>query len=170
MAFALSDVLIAEDAPAAEPMRARAEALGKRIVQPGAGLPCPPATGASIAAKLDPTLSGWHSRYRTIYGRLDQALLELFAWNWTDEPGKRSGGWLALRRCFRRQWGASAYYGPELPHGGSAYALDPAAPILTLFECFDRERVTRRLHPPRPDLAAARSRGCSGNRGPSAGS
>jgi hypothetical protein len=93
-----------------------------------------------------------HRWFRRVSGRLEQALLELAAFNW---QGRRSGGFAKsrakLKKClYGKEWNRTPYFAPGGWRGlaPDRAALDAPASIVTSFDRLDRSAlhgVTTRL-------------------------
>ena len=110
-ALALADVvLVGSSSEQNLAICTAAEKLGKRMIAPGD--PLPTLGIYTVARRLDPDLPGWPrlTRARSVFGRLEQAILELLAYNWL---GREKGGVEESRKRMRkaalgRGWGPSS--------------------------------------------------------------
>ena len=142
-AFAFSDVVLIADASETE-LKEAADKFHKPTVQLG-GRPPTLFRERSITNDLDPKQPGWFFDGRsTSFGRLEQAILELFAFGWLGwnregfaESTKR------LKRCFQRGWKADPYFAPDdwRDLALNRTALDESSPIVRDFEAMDRSAL-----------------------------
>lgn len=149
LALALSDALLVGAASPDPALVQLARKLEKKLLVPGAKLPTAlTGTGRSIAHRLDPEQPGWHRVSRCFWGRPEQFLLELAAFNW---QGRRHDGIAKsssrLRACLPgRKWQHTPYFAPEHPKSWKHLALDRAAvadtrPIVASFNRLDRSAL-----------------------------
>lgn len=111
-ALALSDVVLKSDG--SEPQLERAAlSLQKPVVQLGQPLPrlFP---SRSITSGLDPERPGRLSNRQWLLGRLEQTIIEIFAFGWRgwDKEG-RTESTTRLKQCFQSGWKARPYFAPE---------------------------------------------------------
>jgi|HubBroStandDraft_1064217.scaffolds.fasta_scaffold00037_46 hypothetical protein len=146
-ALALADVvLVAPEIEQTDKIRElirMIEELGKPIVVPGDPIPSLPPR-ADVTSGLDPDVPGWHARGRRVFGRIEQAILELFAFNWrgsSDAGIARS--WARLKKCFGPGWAPRPYFAPESWRelAPDRAARDPSAEIEVGFEALDRSAL-----------------------------
>jgi hypothetical protein len=145
LALALSDILLAPETPPEVKLVRLARALNKPLVVPGEPPPPLPAPPHSITHHLDPEQPGLHSVPRRHWGRLEQFLLELAAFNW--QGTRRNGIARSLHRLranlFARSRTYTSYFAPD----GWAYfapdraARDPKSPIVAGFDRLDRSAL-----------------------------
>jgi hypothetical protein len=142
LALALSDVVLVSSTPADSSLPLALAALGKKTIAPGE--PVPPAERIDFVHNLDPdaptSLRAWGRR---TCGRLEQFLVELFAFNWRGrDKGGVAESWKRLRRCFGKAWGPVAYFAPS-----GWEKLEPdrtvqaSSPILSCFNTLDRSAL-----------------------------
>jgi hypothetical protein len=141
-ALALSDVVLRADD--FEPQLERAaNSLQKPVVRLGAPLP-PLFQSRTITDGLDPDQPSWLADWRWMFGRLEQAVNEVFAFGWLgwnkNGLAESAGG---LKRCFRRDWPIDTHFALEEWHGlaPDRGALDASSPIVARFEAMDRSAV-----------------------------
>jgi hypothetical protein len=133
-ALALCDVVLVGPGSEQHPVARTAVQLGKSVIAPGAGLRL--LTHKAFLLGLDPESPGWRI-LRRINGRLEQAILELWAFGWFgwDRTG-RAKSTEALRKCITWRRLPNAYF----PAGKSPdrAAGDSSAKIVAAFEAMDR--------------------------------
>jgi hypothetical protein len=136
LAFAFSDVVMVGAASAQTPFAHAAKKLGKPIVAPGEALPAIPPL-ASATHRLDPGQPGWHSGGRRWFGRVEQVLTEILAFNWR---GRKQGGFAEsrkrIRRCIGGPWLPGAYFAP--PNWAELAPDRAALDGSEIAACFDR--------------------------------
>jgi hypothetical protein len=144
LAFAFSDVLLVAPEAAGNPAVRAAEEMGKPIVRLGQPIPALPSRKLMID-RLDPDHRTWRrSCGRRLFGRIEQGVLELFAFNWL---GRKHGGFAEsfkrLRKCCGRGWGPSAYFAPDAWTGFAPdrNARDGSSRIAAWFDAFDRSAL-----------------------------
>ena len=143
-ALALSDVLLVAPGFEQNTWARTAALLDKPTVAPGAALPVP-ATIRHVAPALDPDQPGWWRALRRLFwGRTEQGLLELFAFNWrgrADNGVKRSLD--ALRKCLGRKWRPGSYFAPSqwTQLEPDQKVLQPASGMSDCFNMLDRSAV-----------------------------
>ncbi|HEX8168344.1 MAG TPA: hypothetical protein VF601_21475 [Beijerinckiaceae bacterium] len=142
-ALALSDVVLVGPASGQSSFVRTATERGKPLIVPGGPLPrLPPLV--SVTHRLDPEAPGWHARGRSCFGRFEQAIMEMFAYNWL---GRHQGGVAEsrkrLRNCFGREWQPSAYFAPDgcLKEAPDPAAIDPSSRIAAQFDAMDRSAL-----------------------------
>lgn len=141
-ALALSDVVLKVDG--SEPQLERAaQSLQKPVVRLGEPLPRL-VPSRSITGGLDPERPGWLSNKQWLLGRLEQAIVEIFAFGWRgwhkegiSESAKR------LKQCFQREWEVRSYFAPEewQQVAPDRATLDAGSPIVTHFDAMDRSAL-----------------------------
>ncbi|HLH93295.1 MAG TPA: hypothetical protein VKX28_33130 [Xanthobacteraceae bacterium] len=146
LALALSDVVLVSPTPADKSLPPALAALGKKIIAPGE--PVPAVERIDFVHDLDPDAPTSRRAFgRRTCGRLEQFLVELFAFNWRrKDKGEHKGGvaesWRRLRRCFGRAWGPTAYFAPagweKLEPDRTVQA---SSPILSCFRALDRSAL-----------------------------
>lgn len=143
LALALSDAVLVPSLDDEGRLCRGATRLGKQKVVPGASLTASEAF-VSVTSYLDYEVPGLHSRGRRVFGRLEQFLLDLFAFNWLgkDQDGIKKS-LERLRRCRRLDWGPKVYFAPEdfekwTPDN---LARDPDAKIVERFAAMDRSAL-----------------------------
>lgn len=139
-ALALSDVVLVIDSALDSPVAARARTLRHPIVTLEGGLPAP-FRFRSIADRLDPERKGWHARGSWFFGRLEQVLLELLAFNWLGcSDGGIGSSCRRIRKSFGLSWRPGVYHGPPdwLDGVPDRAAKDPGAPTCAHFASLDR--------------------------------
>jgi hypothetical protein len=112
LALALSDLVVVASTSEQTSFTDTVRELGKPMIQPGTALP--PLPRATFAHDLDPARQGlWRALGRRVCGRVEQFLLETFAFNWR---GWRKGGignsLRQMLKCFGCSWGPSPYFAP----------------------------------------------------------
>lgn len=140
--LALSDVVLA--APGSEasgPVARRAAELGKPVLTLGNSLPAVPRTGTTTDY-LDP--DHWGSqRWPRCFGRCEQSIIELLAFNWLGSEDGIAESRKQLRGCWSPTWRPASYFAPgawrELAPDRSA--IDGAATIVSRFDAMDRSAV-----------------------------
>ena len=144
LAFAFSDVLLVAPEAAENPAVRAAEELGKSIVRLGQAIPTLPSRKIMID-RLDPDHRTWRRGCgRRLFGRVEQGVIELFAFNWR---GRKHGGFAEsfkrLRRCCGRGWGPAAYFAPDnWPDlAPDRNARDRSSRIAAWFDAFDRSAL-----------------------------
>ena len=141
-ALALSDVVLNVDDSEAQLERA-ARSLQKPVVRLGEPTPVL-FQELSITHGLDPERPGWLSNRRSLFGRLEQAILELFAFGWrgSDREGRAESAKL-LKQCFQGEWKVRSYFAPEewRQIAPDRSTLDEASPIVTHFDTMDRSAL-----------------------------
>ena len=136
LALALSDVVLVSSALADSALARAVAALGKRMAAPGE--PVRPADRIDFVHGLDPDAPLRRRTFgRSTCGRVEQFLIELFAFNWRGwAKGGVGESWKRLRRCFGRGWGPRAYFAPsgweELEPDRTVQASSP------ILSCFNR--------------------------------
>lgn len=140
-ALALSDALVSAS-PQPSKLVGTALSQKKPVVIPGNPLPAIK-TYPSPTENLDPDLPGWRGWGRCVFGRLEQFILELFAfawlgWSWKGlkESGTRLG------KCFW-SWGPVAYFAPEgwKKLASNLQALETSPEILVRYAALDRSAL-----------------------------
>jgi len=141
-ALALSDVVLKVDD--SEPQLERAaQSLQKPVVRLGEPLPrlFP---SRSITEGLDPERPGWLSNRQSLLGRLEQAIIEIFAFGWRgwNKEG-RTESTKRLKQCFQSEWKARPYFAPDewQQIAPDRATLDAASPIATHFDAMDRSAL-----------------------------
>ena len=141
-ALALSDVVLKSDG--SEPQLERAAlSLQKPVVQLGQPLPrlFP---SRSITSGLDPERPGRLSNRQWLLGRLEQTIIEIFAFGWRgwDKEG-RTESTTRLKQCFQSGWKARPYFAPEewRKIAPDRSTLEAASPIATHFDAMDRSAL-----------------------------
>jgi hypothetical protein len=141
-ALALSDVVLVASASEQSPLIRTATELRKPVIVPGDPLPAIPPL-ASVTDRLDPDLPGWHACGRSIFGRFEQAVMELLAFNWLGSKEGVAESRKRLRKCFGREWRPGAYFAPshwpELAPDRTA--LDESSRIVAVFDAMDRSAL-----------------------------
>src|SRR5262249_12020519 len=104
-ALALCDVVLVAPGSEQHPVARTAARLGKAVTAPGAALRL--LTHKVFPLGLDPESPGWRTLGR-INGRLEQAILELWAFGWfgwdkTGRTGCARSRPAAARSCFQRE-------------------------------------------------------------------
>lgn len=139
-ALALSDVVLT--APdSSHPVAITAKELAKPIIGPGDAVPgLPPLV--DVTHRLDPNKPGWHSRGHGGFGRFEQGLGELLAYDWLGGPQGVAESRKRLRRCLGK-WHPHPYFAP-----GTWRELEPDtrgseanAEIVVLFDELDRSAL-----------------------------
>jgi hypothetical protein len=143
LALAYSDIVLVAPQAEATALTRNIASLGKTTVV--AGAPLRPIDPPDFLHGLDPDAAGWQRACgRKWCGRIEQAVLELLAFNWLGraedgiaESKKRLG------KCFGRGWKPDAYFAPDAwqklaPDRG---ALDASSKIVRWFEILDRSAV-----------------------------
>jgi hypothetical protein len=142
-AFAMADVVVVDPSKATAKRARRAKELGKPLIEPGDPLPFMSAVD-SVTLGLDPDADRPRWRGRCFFGRPEQTMLELLAFNLSDgHPGGRAGSWERLRSCLGRNWRPRAYFvsadcrdvAPDLA------VIDPASSLVRHFEGLDRSAL-----------------------------
>lgn len=111
-ALTLSDFVLVESKTTSVAVVSTAKELGKERIVPGEPLPQPATSIAgSIVERLDPEIPR-PLRARGLAGRLEQLLLEFFAFNWLKSKEGRAESRKRLRRCFARRWPLDPYFAP----------------------------------------------------------
>lgn len=146
LALALSDVVLVSSTPADSSLPPALAVLGKKMIAPGE--PVPAAERIDFVHDLDPHVpNSWRAFGRRTFGRFEQFLVELFAFNWRRKgKGGHKGGiaesWKRLRRSFGGGWGPSAYFAPA---GWEKLepdrAVQASSPILSCFNVLDRSAL-----------------------------
>ena len=143
-ALALSDILLVAPGFEQDLLARTATALGKPTVAPGAPLPKLP-HHPHVAPGLDPDLPGWwRARRRSFWGRIEQFLLELFAFNWRGWHDKGiAESFRGLRKCLGLKWRPNPYFAPPqwTKLAPDQKVLQPAGSIVDGFNLFDRSAV-----------------------------
>ncbi len=141
--LALSDAVISLPELPETTLLTRARELEKQIVTLEGMLPVLQRF-TSMTDGLDPDHHRGRARGHCVFGRLEQALLELLAFNWL---GWASGGVAEsckrLRRALGWKWRPAAYHGPKAwLHGmPDLAARDPSAPLSRRFAALDRSAL-----------------------------
>ena len=148
-ALALSDIVLlgpvsGEPDDELRQFFAHVRKLEKLTVRPGEPLPALPSV-ADVTSGLDPDRPGWSGRARRFFlvGRIEQFVLELFAFNWLgSDKGGRAESRKRLRRCCSRKWRPGAYFAPD---GWQDRAPDseagPRSGIIACFNLLDRSAL-----------------------------
>lgn len=141
-ALALSDVVLTVGD--SEPQLERAaKSLQKPVVRLGEPLPVV-LQELSITHGLDPEQPGWLSNRQSLFGRLEQATLELFAFGWRglDREGTAEST-RRLKQCFQSGWRVRPYFAPEewRQIAPDRATCDEASPIVTHFDAMDRSAL-----------------------------
>lgn|SRR5215831_4542896 len=138
-ALALSDVVLVASASEQSPLIRTATELRKPVIVSGDRLPAIPPL-ASVSDRLDPDLPGWHACGRSFFGRFEQAVMELLAFNWLGRKEGVAESSKRLWKCFGREWRPGAYFAPshwpELAPDRTA--RDKSSRIVTVFDAMDR--------------------------------
>jgi hypothetical protein len=144
LAFAFSDVLLVAPEAEQNPAVLAAAEMGKPIVQLGKSVGPLPSHKIDID-RLDPDRRTWRRAYgRRMFGRIEQGVLELFAFNWR---GRKKRGFAEsfkrLRKCCGTGWGPGAYFAPDSwpDHAPDSNARDQSANIVAWFDAFDRSAL-----------------------------
>jgi len=143
-ALKLSDFVLVQSNTTSVAVVSNATELGKERVVPGEALPEPAIVIAeSIVQPLDPELPGWRSSGRRISCRLEQFLLESFAFNWLKSDEGRAESRKRLRRCFARKWPLEAYFAPTawLDLAPDAEAKSGTCEMIVRFNALDRSAL-----------------------------
>jgi len=143
LAFAFSDAVLIAAASRPE-LKKEADKFGKPTFRFGAPFPmlfC----NRSITEDLDPKQPGWFfDGPSTLFGRLEQAILELFAFCWLgwNKDGLAEST-KQLKRCFQRDWKAEPYFASETWRelAPDSLALDESSPLVRHFEAMDRSAL-----------------------------
>jgi hypothetical protein len=147
-ALALSDVVLAAPGLEESSLGRMAAQLHKPIIAPGRPLPVI-SRGAKITARLDPDIPGWHSWPR-VFGRFEQSIIELFAYNWLGRDGDGvAESRKRLRRCWSSTWRPASYFAPEESDDRRNWrklapdrsAVDDASKIVSSFDAMDRSAL-----------------------------
>jgi len=142
--LALADVVLVASSSDDTPLSRAAAKFGKPAFVPGTPLPAIP-SAASVTHRLDPKLPGWHSWGRCVFGRLEQTILELLAFNWLGRAAHGAAeSRKQLRKCWRRSWRPGAYFAPEPEWRNVApdrTAVDPSSKIVACFDALDRSAL-----------------------------
>jgi hypothetical protein len=142
-AFAMADVVVVDPSKATAKRARRAKELGKPLIEPGDPLPFMSAVD-SVTQGLDPDAERPRWRGRRFFGRPEQTMLELLAFDFSySHPGGRAGSWERLRSCLGRNWHPRAYFvsadcrdvAPDLA------VIDPASSLVRHFEGLDRSAL-----------------------------
>ncbi len=143
LALAFSDIVLVASQPEPTALTRTIASLGKTTVVPGA--PLRPINPPDFLHRLDPDAAGWRRACgRKCCGRIEQAVLELLAFNWLGrakdgiaESKKRLG------KCFSRGWKPNAYFAPDewKQLAPDRTALDASSKIVRWFEILDRSAV-----------------------------
>ena len=142
-ALALSDVLLADATCMGQELVRRARSLGKPVIEPGEPLP-PLPSRSSVSHGLDPDAGWWRRRFRYIFGRLEQCLMEFLAIDlgfFGSAPG--GGRWSAVVKCLNPKRRPRSYFPATDAVGGSPddKANDPRSPIVGRYELLDRSAL-----------------------------
>jgi hypothetical protein len=141
-ALALSDVVLKVNDSELQLERA-AKSLQKPVVRLGDPLP-PLFQSPTITEGLDPDQPGWLANRRSLFGRLEQTILEIFAFGWRgwDREGRTESA-KRLKHCFRSEWKVASYFAPgewqEIAPDRAT--LDAASPIVSRFDAMDRSAL-----------------------------
>jgi hypothetical protein len=144
LALALSDCLLVPAELREERIVSLARALRKTFIVPGAELPAI-RSDPSISDRLDPDQPGPHRRFRRLWGRPEQFLLELAAFSWrgpTKDAAARSRD--RLRECaLGAEWEHEPYFAPRgwQDLAPDRAALDAGRPIVAAFDQLDRSAL-----------------------------
>jgi hypothetical protein len=141
-ALALSDVVLIASPSQQSVFMQTVRDLGKPMVVPGAPLPGIP-TFTSVTRNLDPDLPGWRARRRSVFGRLEQLLIEALAYNWLGR--EKNGGAESrkrLRKCIGK-WRPGPYFAPDawitlIPDRS---AVDESSRMVARFNALDRSAL-----------------------------
>jgi len=141
-ALTLSDFVLVESKTTSVAVVSTAKELGKERIVPGEALPRPATSVAgSIVERLDPELPR-RLHARGLSGRVEQFLLEFFAFNWLKSKEGRAESRKRLRRCFAKRWPLDPYFAPD---GWLNLAPDAAASdkseIAARFNALDRSAL-----------------------------
>ena len=141
-ALALSDVVVSTRG--SDPQLVRVGELLRKPVVP-LGNPVPVVfQDPSITRELDPENPGWLSSRRSLFGRLEQGILELFAFGWRgwDRQGRAESA-KRLKQCFRSEWKVRSYFAPEewRQIAPDRAMTEEPSPIDTHFEAMDRSAL-----------------------------
>ena len=147
-ALALSDVVVAASGSETSPLGRMAAELHKPVITPGCPLPAI-SRAARITHRLDPDIPGWHSWPR-VFGRLEQSIVELFAYNWLGREGDGvAESRRRLRKCWSGTWRPASYFAPEESDASGNWrelapdrsAVDNASKIVSSFDAMDRSAL-----------------------------
>jgi hypothetical protein len=140
-AMMLADAVLAQPSAADLPLLRHAAALGKPIIGPGETL-APPLAWDDIM--LDPERRCWYAYGKCGFGRLEQGLLGLLAFNWLGGKKGARQSYQQLKRCISTSWGPGVYFVSEADcceRNLDQAALDPRAPIISGFAALNRSAV-----------------------------
>ena len=139
-ALALCDWVFVASKSDQHPVARNALRLGMTLIVPGD--PLPGFVPETFAHRLDPESPGWRI-FRRINGRLEQAIVEMLAFDSSrrDEKGRLVSG-EKLRKCFSWGWRPEPYFAPEWQAScPDPAAINPDAPIVAAFEAMDRSAL-----------------------------
>jgi hypothetical protein len=143
LALAFSDIVMVAPEVEQTVLSRNITSLGKSTVVPGASLR--PIASPKFLHDLDPEAAGWWRAWGCkSWGRVEQGVLELLAFNWLGRPeGGVAESKKRLRRCVGHKWRPSVYFAPdewkELAPDRTAVA--PSAKIVQWFETLDRSAL-----------------------------
>jgi hypothetical protein len=143
LALALSDVVIYDaDLGEKNKLVLLAKHLEKLTVSLGQALPDLPVIGPSITSGLDPQFPGWLPRGPGFFGRFEQFILELFAFNWQRQDGT-ADSIAKMKKCLGWSWRPQSYFAPSewKKLDPDQAAVDDSAPIVARFEALDRSAL-----------------------------
>jgi hypothetical protein len=140
-ALALSDVVLRTPG-STHPVAITAQELAKPLIAPGEAVPpLPPLF--DIIHRLDPNRPGVHSLGHCGFGRLEQGLGELFAFDWLGGRKGIADSCKRLRKCLGAKWHPNPYFAPDKwrelepdKRGG-----DENAEMVVLFDELDRSAL-----------------------------
>ncbi len=142
-ALALADVVLFAPGREQDSWFRNAKALGKPTIPIGEPLRGGPSFEAAHR-HLDPHTPSWRRAVgRRLFGRIEQLLLELFAFNWRGWKKRGvSHSWDRLRKCVGPGWHPSSYFAPSSwPNFAPDRSALPSSEIIACFDALDRSAV-----------------------------
>ena len=93
--------------------------------------------------RTDPAQPGWLADRRSMFGRLEQAVLEAFAFGWSgwSKEGRAESA-KRLKQCFQQGWTVEPYFAPdEWRQVAPDLATLEASPFVRQFDAMDRSAL-----------------------------
>ena len=139
LALAFSDVVLVGSKFRQSAFARSAEEAGKQIAVPGEPIPAL-ASNRSVTGRLDPDHPTWRRACgRRMFGRIEQVLMELLAFNWLGrEQDGVAESVRQLRSCCRGKWGPSSYFAPAEWVDLAPDRTARGSKLVTAFELYDR--------------------------------
>jgi len=144
-ALALSDVVLAAHGWESFDTRHLAhmvKGLRKEVTVLGDRVPVIPAV-RTTTRHLDPDIPGWHSHWWPhVFGRFEQSIVELLAYNWSGSEEGVTASREKLRRCWSKGWRPASHFAEGWREAAPDRSADhDTSVIVSRFEAMDRSAV-----------------------------